>query len=428
MVFEVGIGTSQDWDPKKAAENAIKEALEKLNNTPKFVLLFTSIHYRKKGLKKILSTIYEHVEKDVPLIGGTVAGFISPKGVQVIGVGILAVYSDGKVSAFVENGTKSNPKKVGKKLGKKIAGFYSQQKNKLALCLISGPCEPTIMMNATLNRIFQKIPTKVFWKIRDFLFEISLKFLGYGTAREQDLFEEMDKFTKDTLIVGGSTIDDVKVLKNFQFYGKNIRENSIVSIVCDLAERVSLAQKSQLSETDQSLKVRVGAKRFCIDLINGKPAVQEYLNSFGLIGDYRTRHVKENLKTTLYYPLGRRVEKDLVDAFAIGLFTGNSIMSERKISETDLKVFYTSSKQILESFDSCIQEIKKTPRDFAFVCQGFHAIGILGRKINLLKKQLDEQFDNNYFLIFDIGEYKKELNKKTFLTNYGVSAISISRR
>ncbi|MBU0662523.1 hypothetical protein KJ891_03590, partial [Candidatus Micrarchaeota archaeon] len=175
------------------------------------------------------------------------------------------------------------------------------------------------------------------------------------------------------------------------------------------------------------LTVKPSSNKFCIDLINGRPAVEGYLDSFGLIGDYRTKHIKENLKTTLYYPLGNKVSDDLVDAFAIGLFTGSSIVCERRIESDSVKVFYTSSKQILEKFDSCINEINKAPESFAFVYQGFHAIGILGRRVWLLKKKLDEKFGENYFLIFDIGEYKKGINEKTFLTNYGVSAISIAK-
>lgn len=427
MVFEVGIGVSENLTAKEAAEEAIQCALKEIPK-PTFALTFATIQYKKNnGFKIILDTIYEKIGKEIPLVGGTVSGFISPKGIQTHGLGILLVNCDSETMALCEKGSKAKPRQIGKIIGRAIEKFNPNKKNKVILCFIAGPQEPAMLMNPVINSLFEKIPQKLFWTLRDALLEISFRVFGYGQGREQELFETMDEYSKKFVLVGGSTFDDIKVLENFQFCGRKICQNAIVAIAFALDETILTSQKSQLSETEKEVTIKANRQKFCVDLINGKPAVQEYLNSFGLIGNYQTRHVKENLKTTLYYPLGNKVGNDLVDAFAIGLFTGSSMMSERKINTNKAKIFYTSSKQILEKFDSCINEVSSSQDSFAFVCQGFHAIGILGRKIELLKKMLDGKFGQKYFLIFDIGEYKKGINEKTFLTNYGVSAIALSQ-
>ena len=54
-MIEVGIGNSQNWDPEKAAEEAITQALAKIGSTPDFVMFFSTIHYKNnEGFIQIL--------------------------------------------------------------------------------------------------------------------------------------------------------------------------------------------------------------------------------------------------------------------------------------------------------------------------------------------------------------------------------------
>jgi hypothetical protein len=138
-MFEVGIGTSQNWEPEKAAEEVITQALSKLTHPPKFVLLFSTIHYEKSnGFKKILDAVYEHIPTKTPLIGGTVAGFINNSGCYARGLTAVACYSDEiAVVAAVGHNTKRNPKKAAEEFLKMLQKEV-QKKNKLCLFLAAG--------------------------------------------------------------------------------------------------------------------------------------------------------------------------------------------------------------------------------------------------------------------------------------------------
>jgi len=57
MVFEIGIGTSQNWDPYVAANDIMTQALSKISHPPKFIILFSTIHYQKNNGFNINSII-----------------------------------------------------------------------------------------------------------------------------------------------------------------------------------------------------------------------------------------------------------------------------------------------------------------------------------------------------------------------------------
>jgi hypothetical protein len=86
--FKASVEISRKWDGEEVAIEIVDKIKNKMSK-PKFILLFTTIHYEKE-FKKLLSGIKDAFP-DSPLIGGTVAGFMTQEGCYTRGVTALAV-------------------------------------------------------------------------------------------------------------------------------------------------------------------------------------------------------------------------------------------------------------------------------------------------------------------------------------------------
>ena len=136
--FKICVEISREWDGDKVA-NELIEKIKKNISLPKFILLFTTIHY-KKEFKKILGGIRSNFP-DTPLIGGTVAGFMTNEGSYTRGVTVLAVdYSNIKVNIGIGHDTKKNPEKAALEFIKMITDnkSYLDLTEKFLFILISG--------------------------------------------------------------------------------------------------------------------------------------------------------------------------------------------------------------------------------------------------------------------------------------------------
>ena len=79
--FEAAVGMSRKWDAREAGREVAQSTIEKLNHPPKFLILFSTIHYEKHGgFEEFLNGVWDILPKETVLVGGTVAGFINKYG------------------------------------------------------------------------------------------------------------------------------------------------------------------------------------------------------------------------------------------------------------------------------------------------------------------------------------------------------------
>ena len=112
--FKAAVGLSQKWDAYDAGREVVIDTLNKLGEgvEPKFFIIFSTIHYKEHGgFKKLLEGARDVLPEGIPLIGGTIQGFIIPQGCFVRGVAALAVYyPQMDVAVGFGKNTRRNPK------------------------------------------------------------------------------------------------------------------------------------------------------------------------------------------------------------------------------------------------------------------------------------------------------------------------------
>ena len=114
--LEASIGMSREWDARKAGREVAKSAIKNLKTPPNFFLLFSTIHYKDHGgFQEFLNGVWDVLPKGIPLIGGTVAGFLNNHGCFTRGATALAVaYPNLDVAIGIGRNTRKNPKKAAK--------------------------------------------------------------------------------------------------------------------------------------------------------------------------------------------------------------------------------------------------------------------------------------------------------------------------
>jgi len=229
--FSVSMGMSRKWDAHEAGREVTRKVIEKLKSPPNFFLLFSSIHYQKKGgFEELLKGVWDILPQGTPLIGGSVAGFINNFGCFSRGVTALSVsYPNMDVSIGYGENTKRNPRNAAMNCMSHIANELkkSDYKNPFLLDIISSGIVPQLPGMERKKVIKSKMTSFVASKGLGF----SLKYLQKGAGRDEEILDYLINKNKsdgeEYKILSGSATDDVNQLKNFQFYNDKILTNSM---------------------------------------------------------------------------------------------------------------------------------------------------------------------------------------------------------
>lgn len=432
--IKFGVGCSKNWDPKVAGVEATTKALEQIGGEkPKFLLIFSTIHYAKEkdGLKKLLHSCRSLVDKDVPSIGGTVTGFICSEGCHTMGVVVVAGTGDVDVFSSHFNNVMQTPKTVGKYITKisNSESKKSEKKNKLLIEFITGPTEPTLIakpiMYNSIRFLYRILPKKVSWFIRNLLLDIYILLSPSGPGREEEVLEILSELD-DFFIIGCSTFDDLKAIRNYQFHNNKVLNNSAVSLGIALDNDIKLKNLSTISPTGKKFKIKRGWKNFMVDLINDKPATTQYLKEMGWPSEYVKEHISQVTRKTVYYGLGFR-EGNQIHEFAAGFFFGESIVTNRKIKQDEIELLLTSARTIVDNFKNLLNEIcEDNNLIFTLTVIGMQMIGILGSNIEILKRQLDERLkDSPYLVLIGVGQHSKMPHNESLFAQYSITTLSI---
>ena len=105
--FKASVNVSRQWDGKRVGQELV-DKIKQDNVDPDFILLFSTIHYEGE-FQKFLDIVKDEFP-DAPLVGGTVAGFMSNEGCYTRGVSAMATeYENLDVAVGVGHNTKRNP-------------------------------------------------------------------------------------------------------------------------------------------------------------------------------------------------------------------------------------------------------------------------------------------------------------------------------
>ncbi|MFX0141296.1 MAG: FIST N-terminal domain-containing protein, partial [Candidatus Hodarchaeota archaeon] len=299
---EAAVGMSRKWDAREAGREVAREVIRKLKYPPNFFLLFSTIHYDKHGgFEELLAGVWDVLPEGTPLIGGIVPGFTIPNGCYMRGVTAFSVsYPNMDVAIGVGHNTKRNPKKASEEC---ISSIKRQLKNsnfpsKFMYCFISSSL---VMELPFIGR--KKILKK---GILSNTISSSLKYLHYfqkGLGREEEILNRIVKEFPEYSILGGSSMDSMDFLKNFQFYGKNISTNSVVVLAINTDLNINTSFEHGMKKTNMILNItKIDQTKHVIKEINNKPATEEFLHILGWPSEFLDEKIVYS--TVPYYPLG----------------------------------------------------------------------------------------------------------------------------
>lgn len=418
--LKVSVEISREWEGKKVADELVGKINAKVLN-PKFILLFTTIHY-KEEFKLILSGMKEAFP-DAPLIGGTVAGFITQEGCYTRGVTAFALdYPNMDVAVGVGHNTKRNPKKAARDCAERILEGLKDSKyeNKFLLNLISAPIIPELPLIGKVNNI----KSKTLGRLVSYIGMPLVSYMGSGIAKEVDILDQLAVSMPEYYIIGGSSVDDGKMLSNYQFIENSISTNSVVAIGCTIDRPISLKKIIAIHETNEKFKItNTTFDDRIVTKIENKPAKEYFFKKVLGMSEEQFKNLGPfYYKTSDYLPITFEENRERV--LGVGCFFGDDILLSHKSGGKHAILCSVTGKEVIDAIRSLftVPDVK-LPFLLAFSSAIF--LFILGNKIFDVKKILDQIGEGMpYLMLQPMIENVRIPNQNPAVRAYSFNALS----
>jgi len=401
-MMDFSVGMSRNWDGFDAGEEVAIRTLEKLEGNPKFLLLFSTYHYLKnREFEKILEGVHTHVSPKVPLIGGSIAGFITREGCYTRGVSAMSSsYENMDVAVGIGRNTKLTPQKAGRDCAEQIKNElkYSKFKQKFFITIISAaevPNLPLIGKKKVVNVFGINFFLKFFNEI------CALTQIGIG--RDDTVFDSFSKELEGFIGIGGASCDNLSMEKNRQFFMNSVVSNSIVSIGVSCDKEIIVNTSFGLSPYGKKFKIdKLSGGGYVLEKINNQPAVEEYLNIMGWTRDVLDERL---YRKVFYYPFVQENSKKLLQPKMLALVYGNKFVCAAKpIENKSAEIYISSGNSLLKSINDLFTSQKCNS---AFLVSCGTRLETLGANAYLIKDLLDKKIKGDYLTIYVGGEYSK---------------------
>lgn len=398
--FKAAVGLSRKWDAREAGREVARDALDRLGDRPKFVVLACTYEYFKNGgYEELLSGVWETLPEDTKLIGGTVSGFIIHRGCFNRGVVMLAVSGDMDVASGIGRNTKGNPQKAGRRAAEAIREQLADSKYRhgFAIDFTSGPL---LLKNMPLIGKRKVSNSKLMGWFISFTLPIMGRF-GWGNGREEMVREEFTRVLSDFKALGISTWDNAHYTYHRQFHGKDVYNNSIVALGFKSDFDAYVKTGFGLHKTDKSFMVTKMDKTYrVIKKINGRPAREEYLRILG----WKPHVINEHHTKRTFFVLPSFEKDGVLYPEVTSMFFGDYIIVGRRIDDPKLTMLTASGKSLLGAVDEALEDFSGRPL-LAMISECAARQEALGSNIFLEKEKIENYFgDIPYFLLFAAGE------------------------
>jgi hypothetical protein len=415
------IGTTRKFNAKEAGTHLGETLRHQLEEVPDFVVLFSTIHYMKRGgFKSFLQGFYSVFPEDVKLVGGTVRGFVNNDGCYARGATALAVSSsEMNVAIGIGHNTKRDPQKAAKQCAVELQNELgtSNFKNGFLLNIIAGAELPNIPPIGTKKIIKPGVTSKTLLK----MFSVSQKTFQMGAARDEEILEEMVSLMPKYSMLSGGTLDDGPGFQNFQFYNQHVVKNSIVSLGLKTNRNVFVKSTLNMKKTPIEFEITKTSKdKRVIHEINGKPALKELLRLL----DWPIEILNEEtwLQTTFYFPIGSQTvtnSKNNDSAHVIGVILGNSLVLTCKLIGSRATILTIDGKGLLDAIDENLKYIDFNPY-FGLISSCITRFETLGYNMYDVREKVQTYMKQRPFIVFYVG------GESTYSESTGLNYSNIS--
>ena len=415
------VGTSRSWNARQSGQELAQSIMDQLNSEPTFVILFSTIHYEKYGgFRDLLGGIYDVFPSKVPLVGGTIRGFLNNHGCFARGATALAVSSDEMdIAVGVGHNTKRNPAKAADQSAQMIKqGLSSSPYDQgFLLNIISGAEIPNIQPIGTKKIIEPSMSEKTLMR----LFSFSQKTLQMGAARDEELLEQIITNFPDYFMLSGATLDDGPGFRNFQFHNQEVLKNCVITLGMKTNKNIFVKSAHNMVKTDIEFEITKSSNDLrIIHEINGKPALQELLRLLNWPEEILNEETW--LKTTFYFPLGgRSSQKSTNDdsPHVIGIILGNSLLLTCKLHGSHASILTIDGKRLLDAVDVNLAHLPFEP-DFGLMSSCITRLETLGNKVYEIRNRVERHMQGHPFIVFYVG------GESTYSKEYGFDYSNIS--
>jgi len=395
---EAAIGMSRKWDAWEAGREVAETAIQQLKEPPSFFLLFSTIHYeRYGGFQEFLDGVWDVLPVGTPLIGGTVAGFMNNYGCYSRGASALAVsYPSMDVAIGVGKNTKRNPYRAARQCAAMIQQTLkkSPYQNKFLLNFISGPVMPSIPGVGQKKYIRSGFVSKFATQVLG----LSQATVQKGLGREDEIFEETSQQLPDYQMILGTSMDDYKGMRNYQFYNDKILKNAVVNLGLATNLDFNVCTTHGMKETDLRFKItKLGANNHAICKINDKPAVPELLKLLDWPEGFLTEETM--LHTILYYPISLKRRGRQVPVVA-PLIMKDYIFVPCIIDDGEVSILTVSGKDLINAVKENLDFFKQIQPEFGLCSTCMTILQTLGDKTNMIQEEIHKFFKDKAFLLF----------------------------
>jgi hypothetical protein len=395
---EAAIGMSRKWDAREAGREVAETAIKNLIRPPDFFLLFSTIHYEKYGgFQEFLNGVWDVLPKDTPLIGGTITGFINNYGCFSRGATALAVsYPLMDVAVGIGKNTKRNPHRAAKQSTEMIRNRLKESPyvNKFLFNFISGPVMPSIPGVGQKKYIRSGFVSNFALQA----LSLSQALVQKGLGREDEIFEETVQQLPEYQMILGTSMDDYKGIRNYQFYNDKLLTNTMVNLGVATDIDLHVRTTHGMKKTNLHFTItKLGAKNHVIHKINGKPAVPELLRLLQWPEGFLTEETMSH--TILYYPIslqrrGREVP------IVMPVIMKDSILVPCIIDDGDVSILTVSGKDLIDAVQKNLHFFDNIQPEFGLFSACMTILQTLGHKTAILHKELCRYFKEKSFLLF----------------------------
>lgn len=415
------VKTTRKWDARDSGRELAQKVLDSLQENPNFIVLFSTIHYEKYGgFQELLNGVYDVIDQEVPLVGGTIRGFVNNDGCFARGATALAVKSDEMdVTIGVGHNTKRNPRKAANQSANMINKTLSESKfsKGFLLNIIAGAEIPNMQPIGTKKIIEPGMGEKTLMR----LFSFSQKTLQMGAARDEEVIEEIISIYPEYSMLSGATLDDGPGFRNFQFHNREVLKNSVVTLGIKTNKNIFVKSAHNMVKTDIEFEVtKISNDKRIIHEINGKPALQELLRLLHWPAEILNEETW--LKTTFYFPVGGKsseFSKNDTSPHVIGIILGNSLLLANKLEGSHASMLTIDGKRLLDAVDIILGQVHGPP-DFALISSCVTRLETLGNKIFDVQDKIKNQIHNRPFIEYYVG------GESTYSKTLGLDYMNMS--